>query len=108
MYKKGDFEGFKILIGMFWSHILSKEESEWVDKNCLLERFGKDKECLQEVLDYYSIEIVIKEDYKEYIQELQKGIYYAHWIICGDGCGKLPNKGNPNLVGQYIDALKIN
>jgi hypothetical protein len=92
---------------MFWSHVLSKEESEWVDKKYLLERFEKDKECLKEVLDYYSIEIVIKEDYKECIQELQKGIYYAHWIICGDGCGKLPNKGNPNLVGQYIDALKI-
>ena len=107
MCKKGDFEGFKILIGMFWSHVLSKEESEWVDKKYLLERFEKDKECLKEVLDYYSIEIVIKEDYKECIQELQKGIYYAHWIICGDGCGKLPNGGNANLVGQYIDALKI-
>ena len=38
---------------------------------------------------------------------IKKGIYYVHWIKCGDGCGKLPNKGNPNLVGQYIDALKI-
>ena len=28
MCKKGDFEGFKILIGMFWSHALSKAESE--------------------------------------------------------------------------------
>ena len=33
MYKKGDFEGFKILIGMFWSHILSKEESELIISN---------------------------------------------------------------------------
>ena len=107
MYKKGDFEGFKILIGMFWSHVLSKAESEWVDKKYLLERFVKEKECLKEVLDYYSIEIVIKEDYKECIQELQTGNYYAHWIICGDGAGKLPNGGNANLVGQYIDALKI-
>ena len=32
MCKKGEFEGFKILIGMFWSHILSESESEWVDK----------------------------------------------------------------------------
>ena len=107
MYKKGEFEGFKILIGMFLSHVLSKKESEWVDKKYLLERFDKEKECLKEVLDYYSIELVIKEDYKECIQELQKGIYYAHWVICGDGGGKLPNGGNANLVGQYIDALKI-
>ena len=107
MCKKGEFEGFKILIGMFWSHILSKKESEWVDKKYLLERFTKDKECLKEVLEYYSIEIVIKEDYKECIEELKKGIYYAHWVICSDGVGKLPNGGNPNLVGQYIEALKI-
>ena len=106
MCKKGEFEGFKILIGMFLSHILSEKESEWVDKKYLLERYNKDKECLKEVLAYYSIEIVIKEDYKECIQELQKGIYYAHWIICGDGSGKLPNGGNANLVGQYIDVLK--
>ena len=26
MFKKGDFEGFKILIGMFWSYFLSKDE----------------------------------------------------------------------------------
>jgi len=107
MCKKGEFEGFKILIGMFWSHILSKKESEWVDKQYLLKRFTKDKECLKEVLEYYSIEIVIEEDYKKCIEELKKRIYYAHWVICSDGEGKLPNGGNPNLVGQYIEALKI-
>ena len=107
MYKRGQFEGFKILIGMFWSHVLSENESEWIDKKYLLERFDKKKECLREVLDYYSIEIVIKEDYKECIQELKTGIYYAHWVICGDGSGRLPNNGNANLVGQYIEALKI-
>ena len=107
MCKKGEFEDFKILIGMFWSHTLSKNESEWVDKKYLLERFDSTKECLKEVLEYYSIEIVIKEDYKECIQELQTGKYYAHWVICGDGAGKLPNGGNANLVGQYVEALKI-
>ena len=107
MCKQGEFEGFKILIGMFWSHSLSEKESDWVDKKYLLERFTQEKECLSEVLKYYLIDIVIKEDYKECIQELQTGIYYAHWIICSDGAGKLPNGGNPNLVGQYIDALKI-
>jgi hypothetical protein len=107
MCKKGEFEGFKILIGMFWSHSLSSLESEWVDKKYLLERFDKGKECLKEVLDYYSIEIVIKEDYKDCIQELQTGNYYSHWIICGDGGGALPNGGNANLVGQYVDAIKL-
>lgn len=108
MCKKEEFEGFKILIGMFWSHDLSEKESDWVDKRYLLERFDKDKECLKEVLSYYSIDLVIKEDYKDCIKELEKGIYYAHWIICGDGSGKLPKKdGNANLVVQYIDALRI-
>ena len=107
MCPKGEFEGFKILIGQFWSHELSSTESDWVDKEYLLKRYSKDKECLKEVLDYYSIEIVIKEDYKACIEELQKGIYYAHWIICGDGGGKLPKGGNPHLVDQYIDVLKI-
>ena len=107
MCEKGAFEGFKILIGMFWSQVLSDKESKWVDKKYLLERYTKDKECLKEVLDYYSIKIVIKEDYKACIEELKTGNYYAHWIICGDGEGRLPNGGNPNLVGQYIDALKI-
>ena len=92
---------------MFWSCVLSKKESEWVHKKYLLERYDKKKECLKEVLEYYSIEIVIKEDYKECIEELKTGKYYAHWVICGDGGQKLPNGGNPNLVGQYIDALKI-
>lgn len=108
MCKKGEFEGFKILIGMFWSHVLLPEkESAWIDKKYLLERYIPEKECLREVLNYYSIEIVIKEDYKECIQELSTGNYYAHWVICGNGRKKLPNGGNPNLVGQYIDALKI-
>ena len=107
MCHKGEFEGFKILIGQFWNCKLSSLESEWVDKKYLLERYDKNKECLKEVLNYYSIEIVIKEDYKECIKELQTGNYYAHWIICSDNTGKLPNGGNPNLIGQYIDALKI-
>ena len=107
MCKKGEFKGFKILIGIFWSFILSEKESKWVDKKYLLERYDKTKECLKEVLEYYSIDIVIKEDYKECIEELQTGNYYAHWVICGDGQKMLPNGGNPYLIRQYIDALKI-
>ena len=53
----------------------------------------------KEILDYYLIVIVIKEDYKEYIQELQTGKYYVHWIKCSDGERKLSNGGNENLVG---------
>lgn len=47
----------------------------------------------------------MREDYKECIEELQTGSYYAAWIINSDGGGKLPNNGNANLVGQFIDAL---
>ena len=105
MYVKGGFKGLKILIGQFWDCTLSKTESEWVNKRYLLERYDKDKECLKEVLDYYSMEIVIKDNYKECIEELKTGEYIEHWIICSDGSGKLPNKGNSNLIGQYIKAL---
>ena len=35
MCKKGEFEGFKILIGQFWDNSLSEKESEWVDKRYL-------------------------------------------------------------------------
>ena len=37
MCKKGEFEGFKILIGQFWNYQLSEKESEWIDKKYLLE-----------------------------------------------------------------------
>lgn len=46
MYKKGDFEGFKILIGMFWSHVLSKAESEWVDKKIFIRKIFERKRML--------------------------------------------------------------
>jgi hypothetical protein len=41
MCLKGEFEGFKILIGMFWSHILSKTESEWIDKKIFIGKIFK-------------------------------------------------------------------
>lgn len=41
------------------------------------------------------------------MQELMTGVYYTHWIICGDGARKLPNGGNANLISQYIKILKI-
>ena len=108
MCKKGEFEGFKILIGQFWDYtLLEEKESHWVDKKYLSERYDKNKECLKEVLEYYKMEIVIKDDYEQCILELQTGKYIEHWIICGNGGGKLPNGGNANLVGQYIEALKI-
>lgn len=47
----------------------------------------------------------MREDYKECIKELKTGSYYAAWIINSDGGGKLPNNGNGNLVGPFIDAL---
>ena len=102
---KGFFEGFKILICAFWSCKLSKNESEQVNPKYLLERYTKEKKCLKEVLDYYLIKMEMREDYKECIEELQTGNYYVAWIINSDGGGKLPNNGNENLVGPFIDAL---
>ena len=45
MCKNGEFEGFKILIKMFWSYVLllPEKESSWIDKKYLLERYIPDK-----------------------------------------------------------------
>ena len=35
---------------------------------------------------------------------MKTGKYYATWVICGDGKLKLPENGNPHLVGQFINC----
>ena len=107
MYAPNFFKGLKCLLCAFWSkNIAGEKEKEWVDYKYFTERYGdKKQKCLKEVFDYYGVELVVKTDYKSCIKELEKGLYYACWIICGDGSGRLPEGGNSNLVGQFIECL---
>ena len=108
MFKKGFFKKFKILICCFWSKsIASKLERDEVDYKYLTKRFNKKKTCLADVIEYYGIEkkdIKVVVNYEQGIKEMKTGKYYATWIICGNGRGVLPDKGNANLVGQFINC----
>ena len=100
------FKGLKALCCCFWSkEIAGEEESDWIDPKYLLKRYSTGH-CLKDAFDYFGIEFVVKTKYDECILELQKGgKYYAAWIICSDGTGKLPGGGNANIVGQFIEVL---
>ena len=108
MFEKGFFKNFKILICCFWSKsIASKLERDEVDYKYLTKRFNKKKNCLADVIEYYGIEkkdIKVVVNYEQGIQEMKTGKYYATWIICGNGRGILPDKGNANLVGQFVNC----
>ena len=100
------FKGLKCLLCAFWSKkIAGKEEEDWVDYKYFTERYKKEQKCLSEVFDYYGVELIVKTDYKSCIKELETGLYYSCWVICGDGSGRLPNGGNANLVGQFIECV---
>lgn len=107
MASKGAFKGLKILCACFWSKkIAGPDEDERVDPRYLLERHPKSKFCLKDALDFYGIELTVKCNYKECIQLLQTGDYYACWVISGDDSKNLPDDGaNCNLVGQFIECL---
>ena len=108
MCKPGSFKGLKALCCCFWSKaIAGKDESDWIDPQYLLKRYSSScGHCLKDAFDYYGIELIVKTNYDECIMELQKGgKYYAAWIICGDGGGKIPGGGKANIVGQFIEAL---
>lgn len=97
MYKKGIFKNLKILICCFWSKSIAPElEGDEIDPKYLKERFTNNKPCLADVISMsdYGIkkeDIKVVCDYENGIKEMCKGIYYATWIICGNGEGKLPN-----------------
>jgi len=102
------FLGLKVLLCCFWSkEIAGEEESDWIDPKYLLRKYSTScKYCLKDAFDYYGIDLIVKTKYDECIMELQKGgKYYAAWIICGDGSGKLPGGGKANIVGQFIEVL---
>ena len=108
MCQPGAFKGLKVLCCCFWSkEIAGKDESDWIDPKYLLTKYSSScRYCLKDAFDYYGIEFIVKTKYDECIMELQKGgKYYAAWIICGDGSGKLPGGGKFNIAGQFIEVL---
>jgi hypothetical protein len=108
MYKKNAFAGQKILFCGFWSkNIAGSQESDWVDPNYLFTRYDPNEPCVADVLDYYGISIVVVQNYKDAILKLQTGEFFSTWIICGGGTRKLPDGGNANLVGQFIECVDL-
>ena len=109
MCTPNSFKGLKCLLCVFWSKsIAGIKEQEWVDYKYFTERYNNNQKCLSEVFDYYGIELIVKIDYISCIKELEKGLYYACWVVCGDGSGILPEGGNANIVGQFVEcAIKF-
>ena len=108
MFEEGFFKNFKILICCFWSKSISSSlERDEVDYKYLKKRFKENKKCLADVVEYYGIDkkdIKVVVNYEQGIREMRTGKYYATWIICGNGRGVLPDGGNENLVGQFINC----
>ena len=111
MCKPGVFRGLKVLCCCFWSkNIAGEDESDWIDPIYLLKKYpySSTDHCLKDAFDFFGIDFVVKTNYDECIRELEKGgKYYAAWIICGNGEGKLPGGGKYNIVGQFIECLNI-
>jgi hypothetical protein len=108
MYKAGAFAGQRILVCCFWSKkIAGKEESDYIDPKYLTERFSGASHCVQDVLDHYGIKLDVVQNYKDGMLKMQSGQYYATWIICGGGTGKLPDGGNPHLADQFVRCVDI-
>ena len=108
MFNEGFFKNFQILICCFWGKsIASNLERDEIDSKYLKERYNPNKPCLADVISYYGIkknDIKVVVDYEQGIKEMKTGKYYSTWIICGNGRGILPNGGNANLVGQFINC----
>ena len=108
MCRPNSFLGLKVLCCCFWSkEIAGEKESDWIDPKYLTTKYSSScGHCLKDAFDYYGIKLIVKTKYDDCIKELQKGgKYYAAWIICSDGAGRLPGGGKANIVGQFIEVL---
>ena len=107
MCKENQFKGLKVLICVFYDKTIAPEfESDFIKIENLTKRFDKNKRCLKEAFDYYGIQIEIVSNYKDSINKLKTGEFYACWILCGNGM-KLPFEGNINLINQFVECLEI-
>ena len=106
MIKKGMLKGLKCLLCCFWSKDIGDKikEEDFMYPKYLTERYFSERHCLKEAFSYYEVDLKVVTDYKSGIEEMMTGKYYACWIICGGKTGKLPNGGNANLVGQFVDC----
>ena len=114
LLEKDYLKGQKILIVMLYSKALNSEESEYIDKDYLLESIPQNDTCLKDCLDYYGIIIDLVENYRDAIGKIttknEKGKcpYYAVWIINGSPYEELPDGSKEAyLLGQFLEVIKL-
>ena len=112
MYVKGILEGQKILIVMLYDCIINIQESSLINPDFLLSAKYSGEKCVKNAVEFFGIDIVVVQNYKEAVLELTKQTnpgkcdYYATWVLSGYPYDtELPHKGNPHLVDQFIDCL---
>lgn len=110
--KNRKFNNQKVLFCMFWDSSMDAKESSDISvevlKNGLPEKdkFGNFTSTVSAVkaLTEFGMKVEIVQDYESAMKKMMSGKYSQIHIICGRGDEKLPNNGNPNLVGQFIEC----
>jgi hypothetical protein len=108
MYRANTFAGQKILVCCFWSKVVAgPKESDRVDPRLLTQHFPGSQDCVQDVLSHYGIKFDVVQNSKDRMLKMRTGQYYAVWVICGAGTGKVPDGGNPYLIDQFIRGIHV-
>ena len=113
MYVANCFTGQKILILMLYNCDFNLQESLKVNKKYLSTGPDKDSDlCVKKAVEFFGIDIVIVQNYKDAIKELTKQTqqgkcdYYATWVLSGLPYDiPLPDGGKQYYVDQFIDCL---
>ena len=114
LLRKNALKGYKVLIVMLWSKVLNPEEYQYVHKDYLYKGNENSSKCLKDVFDFYGIDMIVVENYRNAIEELTKKDkdskcpYYACWIINGPPYEDLPdNSKEAFLFGQFLEVLHL-
>ena len=117
MYTKDILKTQKVLIVMCWSKELSQIEHESVCKEYILNIYKDSKSCIKKELEYFGIETVVVDNYKDAIFELtdpdkdhdEKCKYYATWVMNGPSYAILPNNNieGAYYLGQFLEVLNL-
>ncbi|OHT01916.1 hypothetical protein TRFO_31156 [Tritrichomonas foetus] len=100
--KKGNYQGVKILICLFWDYSLSNSEQKEISEEVL--RNGTDgKRSVIKSLVEFGMEPKIVKNYRDAMKLMRGGEFSQVWIICGRNDGKMPDKSDyANLFEEFI------